>query len=132
MFGSHRATIAQNRGVLDYVLELADVSGPRVRAQRGDGVGLERLRFELLLPCEVRQEVARQHLDVALAVAQRRQRDPEDVEPVVQVFTELQTSDSVMQRVVRRGHDAATDLDLLQTAQAAHAALLERAQQLGL
>ena len=74
---------------LDAVLQLADVAGPRVRAQlverrwRQRQRGLFRSRQNLSTKCRARIS------DVVAALAQRRDRDREDRQPEVEVLAEL-------------------------------------------
>ena len=73
-----------------------------------------------------------QQRDVVLAVAQRRQLDRDDVQPVEQVLAELAFLHHLAQVDVGRGDDPDVDLDRLHAAEAREVALLDHAQQLRL
>ena len=78
-------------------------------------------------------EVLDEQRDVLRPLAQRRQRDRDDVEPVVQVLPEPAVRDELPQVAVGRGDDAHVDLDRLRVRPSAlELALLQHAQQLGL
>ena len=79
-----------------------------------------------------RQEALRQHRDVDLPLAQRRQADRERVDAVVEVFAEPAVADELLERAVGRRNQPEVDRDRLVAAEALEAALLEDAQQLGL
>ena len=68
----------------------------------------------------------------SLALAQRRQVDADDVQPVEEVLAEPALLHLVLQVDVGGGDDAHVDLDRLHAAQAHELALLHHAQQLGL
>src|SRR5581483_10132142 len=64
--------------------------------------------------------------------AQRRERDREDVQPIVEVLAELTGRHDLLEQRTARGDDAALDRKLFQPTEPPHAARLERAEQLGL
>ena len=70
--------------------------------------------------------------DVPVPVAERRQHDGDDVDPVVQVLAELAARDRLAQVSVRRRHDAHVHVDQRGRAHAPHLSLLDGAQQLRL
>ena len=70
--------------------------------------------------------------NVVRPLAQRRQIDAQDVEPIEQIGAEPPVLDELAQRLVRRGDDAHVDRDRLHAADAHELALLEHAQQLDL
>ena len=119
---------------LDDVLELAHVARPGVAGQRGHAP-----RRRGRAPClpvarrELLRRSARPARGMSLgAIAQRRQRDREDVEPVVEVLAELAVGDQLLEVAVGRRDDAHVDLDRLGAADALELALLQHAQQLDL
>jgi hypothetical protein len=69
---------------------------------------------------------------MSLALAQRRQRDLEDVDPVEEVLAELAGGPPCGQVLVRRGDDPDVDLDRLGAADRRERALLQHPQQLDL
>jgi hypothetical protein len=79
-----------------------------------------------------REEVLEEQRDVVAAVAQRRQRDLEHVDPVEQVLAEPPGRDHGGEVAVRGRDDADVDLAGLGVADAGERALLEHAQHLDL
>ena len=113
------------------VLELAHVAGPRVRLHR-----LHERRLDLDLPHPVAigvlpHERADERRDVLDPLAQRRDADRDDVEPVVEVLAEAARLHVGREVAVRRGDEPHVDR-LRAPADLLHFARLERAQDLGL
>jgi hypothetical protein len=75
-----------------------------VAAQQLDGLPRERLAVQRqpLRGAVARQEPLREHRDVHLPLAKRRQADRERVDPVVQVFAEAADSDELLERSIGR------------------------------
>ena len=73
-----------------------------------------------------------QERDVLAAIAQRRHRDANHVEPVHQIEPEPPRGDLLSQVAVRRGDEPDVDASRDVLADTAHFAFLERAQHLGL
>ena len=118
--------------MVDDVLQLADVPRPGIGTQL-----LRRLRAQLALAVAQAtavfgDEVAGQRQDVAGSLAQRRQFETDDIEPVVQVLAEVPGIDRPLQLHVGRRQHAHVDGDALARPQAHHLALLQHAQQLDL
>src|SRR5439155_16878032 len=119
----------QQGGALDGVLELAYVAGPRTRRERGARLGRER---ERATGAEARQEMVRQELDVPAPLAQRREHERDDGQPVVQVGAEAAAVDEIAETAVRRRDDAGVDRDGGAAADAVDLVLLQHAEQLRL
>ena len=122
----------EHDGALDGVLELAHVAGPRRVHEhrhrlRRDAV--DALARAARVPPD---EVLDEQRDVLAALAQRRHRDRDDVQPVEQILLELAFADQLPQVAVGRGDDAHVDLDRALGSQRLELALLQHAQQLGL
>ncbi len=81
--GAEQGLVSQHQRLLDSVLHLANVSRPVVALDRGDRAGGEPAHLAGQLLRVARQQVARQHHHVITAIAQRRQVQVHDVEPVV-------------------------------------------------
>src|SRR4029453_16814729 len=103
------STAAQHDGSFDDVLELADVPGPGVALEEpqgpfGDAGGVvPRAR-------ESAQEVAHQVGDVLATFAERRHRDLDDADAVVQVTAEPPGADRLFEIAVGRRDEADADL----------------------
>ncbi len=124
--------VAHHDGALDGVLELAHVARPRVVAEHVEGAARDAPRALAVLGGVLLDEVLRERRDVAAPVAQRRERDREDVEPVVQVFAEAAARDRGDHVLVRRGDEAHVRLQRLGAAESLELARLQDAQQLDL
>ena len=82
--------------------------------------GVEMRRMSL--PCSDAkrcEEVIGEQQHVRLPLAQRRNEDREDVEPVEQVLAERALRDRLLQVLVRRGDQAHVDLDAARCRRAA-------------
>ena len=124
--------VADRDEPLDQVLELADVARPPVLLQhrhRRVGDALDRLPEPRVVAA---QEELGELRDVLGALAQRRQLDRDDVDPVVEVLAEPPFLDRLLEIDVGRRDQAELGLDRLGAADALDLAFLNRAQQLGL
>ena len=101
----------QDEDALDDVAELADVAGPVVLLERGEGgVGDLDVGAAVLL-AELGEELAGEERDVFLAVAQGRDVEGDDVEAVEEVFAEVAAGDLFFEVFVGGGDDAGVDVD---------------------
>src|SRR5579863_2397040 len=121
-----------NHSALHRVLQFANVAQPRLllqlvhRCRRNPrDAFVHGLR-------ELANEVIDQRRDVLAAVAQRRQFDAKDVEPVKKVRTELTFLDQFLQILISSGDAAEVHLDNLIAAHASDFAFLQYPQQIGL
>ena len=87
--GVDRLACGQNHHALDEVFELADVARPGVSEEQYLRLGREPADHLVERAVRLGQEMPRQRQDVLGALAQGRDRDRDDVEPIEQVFTEL-------------------------------------------
>jgi hypothetical protein len=81
-----RASIAQDHGALDRVPELPDVARPGVATQRVSRFGVDAVRGAAQRPTKLLDERIDQDREIAGALAERRERDVEHREPVVEVL----------------------------------------------
>ena len=95
---------------LDQVLELADITRPRVRHQRLHGVGRDASDGRAVGRDELAQEVVHQIGHVFAAFAQGRHRDLNHVEAVIEVFPEGALRDHLAQVAVGGADDAHVDV----------------------
>ena len=129
--GQPRAGREDDRS-LDQVLELADVPGPCVVAQRVQGLGRNRLDLPLHPRGEAPDEVPDQRLDVLRALPQRRDADREDVQAIIEVITEAVLFDHLGEVSVRRRHQTDVDFDRPSSADAHELLILENPEELRL
>ena len=132
MAGLDCVPFAQNDRALDAVLQLADVSGPRIRAEIVERRRGQQQRLLVHIAAELLDEMARQHRDVGAALAQRRDGDREHRQPEVQVLAELARGDTRLELSIRRRHDAGVDVQRAGAADPLELLRFERAQDLGL
>ncbi len=127
----HELVPSEQYRALDPVAELAHVARPVVR---GEGrVGVVREATDHAVPrAELGEESRREQLRVALALAQRRDADREDVEAVVEVLSELALAHQRSELAVRRRDDLHVDALVLAGADAPDLLLFDGRQQLAL
>ena len=84
------AVVRGDEGALDHVSQLAHVARPGVGLERGDVRGRQRPPAALPRSCAraVERKTRREQDHVVAALAQRRQAQREDVQPVVEVLAE--------------------------------------------
>ena len=81
--------VAEDGQPLDDISQFADIARPRVAFHLAHRLGLKALDLDLILLAETLQERDRQQGDVALPLAQRRQKDRHHIEPIIEVFAKL-------------------------------------------
>ena len=85
MFGDG-ALAGQNHSALQHVTQLAHVPGPGVAAKLLADIGIDVHHAGFVLAIEHFDERFGEHRQIALALAQRRQRNLKNVQAVVQIF----------------------------------------------
>src|SRR5262249_44061724 len=123
---------AQGHGPLDDVAQLADVARPAVLFHLVIGRLGEVADPPARLADEAFQEVVGEQADIALALAQGRYADFDDLQPEEEVAAELAFADSFFQRRVGSRDDADIDADRHTAADALEGMAFEDAQELGL
>ena len=88
-----RWAITEDDRALQDVLQLADVTGPRIGAQDLEGLGGQLRGLQPHALGDALQDVVGEHWDVAGSVSQWRDHNRQDVEAVEEVFTEPALSD---------------------------------------
>src|SRR5438093_1256435 len=78
----------QNHGALDHVLELADVSRPRMVTERLPRLARDHIDAAIHARGKPADEVIDERVDVLRPLTEGRYRDREDVQAVVQIVTE--------------------------------------------
>ena len=124
--------LSDNHGALDRILQFANVAQPRLLLQVVHRYGRDPSDALVHGQRELADEVVDEHGDVLAAVAQRRQFDAEDVEPVKKVGAELAFLDQFFEVLVGGGDAAEVHVDDLVAANAGDFALLQHPQQIGL
>ena len=122
----------EQHAALDNVLELTDVAGPGMAEHLAHGPIREPAQGLAVELAVLLDETLDQRRNVGSPFAQRRDRDREGVEPVVEVAAELAALHRLRQIDIGGGDDAHVDLRRLLGSQALDLARLQRAQQLDL
>src|ERR1035437_6764232 len=112
----------------DGVLQFAHIARPMIFSQRLDDIGGNGFRLPLLFARNFFQKIVHQQRNVPAPVAERRNVDAHDVEPLKQVLAELFRGHGGFERLVRRGNDAHVGLNRLVAADALEGAALQHAQ----
>ena len=102
----HDLAVADDDRALDGVLELADVPRPvicheHVDGRRRDALDVLAVRERCLL-----EEMIREQQQVRFPLAERRKKNREHIEAVVQVFAEAAVANRRLDVLVRRGNQA--------------------------
>ncbi len=130
VLGQDDAAGRHHHRALHDVLQLAHVPRPVVTDQAIERVGRDAALAELA--GVLGQEVLDQQRNVAPPLAQRRQVQGDDVEPIVEVLAELPLAHQGLEVAVGGGQHADVDANRLVAAEPLDRPLLQRAQQLGL
>ena len=119
-------------GPLDVVLQFANVAGPLVLLQGGQGPWIDVGHVAVVLFIVDVEEMSDQFRDILAAISQRRQVERHDVEPVVKVFAEAAGGGFGQEVAVAGGDDTGVDADGCRVADAFELAFLQGAEQLHL
>jgi len=116
---------------LHQIFQLADVARPVVPLQKGQQPGTEG-EVLLILPAEAGQELVGQGEDILPPLAQRRNVNADDIEPVEEVRAEEAPLDGLLQIPVGGHQQAEVQLDALVAGEALNGFLLNELEELGL
>src|ERR1019366_2004154 len=117
---------------LEDVAQLAHVARPRVREEERHGLRRHALDRLFELDGELLEEAVHERRNVLLPVAQRRESQRDDVQPVEEILTESPVGDGLQEVPVRGRDDAHVHGDGLRSSHARDAALFEDAQEVEL
>ena len=124
--------LAKRHGALNFVPKLPHVAGPPVHREQLERFGGQK-DVRLAEPLRgFAQEEAGEMRDFFAPIAQRRNHDPDDGEPVVKIFAELALGHALLQVGIGRGEHADVNALRPRFAERHDLALLEKAQQLRL
>src|SRR5262245_4110368 len=122
----------QNHGALDHVLQLADVSRPRMVTERLPRLGRDHIDATIHAASKLADEVIDESIDVLRPLTERRYRDREDVQAVVQIVTEAAPFHHPCDVPVRGGDQTDVDVDRPCPAETLELAFLQHAEELRL
>jgi len=103
-----------------------------VSPKRCPGLGAEWRDREPVTGCESGQERFRQQLDVAIPVTQRRQREDDHLQAIVEILAEFSAANGSSQVDVSRSDQTDIHVAGCQPADPPNLSALQSAQQLGL
>src|SRR2546428_7532460 len=89
----------------DHVAQLADIPGPWVCKESATTVGGEALRRKTVVATDPVEEMLGEHRDIVPALAEWRQPDRDDREPMIEVFTEATLTHCCTEILVTGGDD---------------------------
>ena len=112
--------------------ELAHVAPPGLREQAGLALRRYRQPLQPVPRGDLREQVAGERQDVGAAVAQRRKRDPQEVQAMEKVLAKHALPHEVIEGAVAGGDHSDIHRDLARAAEPADVALLDGGQDLGL
>src|SRR6266403_5419531 len=125
-------TRREDHRTLDHVLELADVSRPRVATERIEAFAGDHIDLPIHAKGKLVDEVTGECLDVVRSLPKGRYRDREDVQAIVEIVTKTLRSNHFAQSTVRRGDDAYVDLERVCSADTLELVLLQHTEELRL
>src|ERR1700730_17026379 len=132
MFPRDASTLTQDGRALERVVKLADVARPLVAQQHLPRFWRKTRGRAPRRSAEFLQERVGQKRDVATALAQGRNVDIEDLQPIKQILPEASLSDSPLQITIARGNHADIGLDQACATESPELPLLQDTKQLRL
>src|ERR1700733_4237408 len=119
----------KNHRPLDHILQLADISRPRIANQRVHGLRGDGVDLPAHIESEMLRKVPDEEWDVFGALAQRRDVNGKNVEPIEQIRAEFLLFYHGFEIAIGRGDEAGVGAKGARTAQALEFPLLQNAQQ---
>ena len=117
----------ENNRALDHVLQLADVSRPRVTNERIHGLGRDGIDLLGHIEGKVLRKVPDEERNVLGALAQRRNMDGKNVQPIEQIGAELLLFDHRTKIAIGRREEPGVGAKRARTTQTLELALLQNA-----
>jgi len=123
------ALLSRDDGPLDRVTKLPHVARPTVRLERGQRFGVEAVNILSVLLIEFLNKVGNKQIEVLKSFAQWRDRDPENVKPIVQVLPQFPAFESFVKRAVSGGDHTNVNLDAFFAANPSDLVFFENAKE---
>ncbi len=127
-----RSMLGPDERLLDEVFQLANIARPRIPSQKLQCLFAEFDTGASFLLQPFLEEMFGQERNILAAFTEWRENERNDVDAIVEVFSELRFSNKVIKILVRRCHDADIDLDWLNPPDSCKFALLDDTQELRL
>ena len=115
---------------VDHVSEFSDIAGPIVVGQQLSGLAVDGLAFSIVDAHRLFHEKIAAGHDVLRAFPQRRNRQIEDHQPVIEVFSEKSFLDHLLKGTIGGGDDSDIYRDVLGAANPGNLIGFQRPQQL--
>src|SRR5215813_10165840 len=125
-------TRREDYGALDHILELADISGPRVATEYVERLRGNHIDAAVHAAGKLRDEVVDERLDVVASFPEGWDRHREYVQAIVEILTEELRSDHFGEISIGRRDDAHVGLERLCPAETFEFVLLQHAEELWL
>ncbi len=122
----------EDEDALDEIAQLADVAGPMILLERGEGVFVHLDAGPPVLGTKLGEKLFDEQRDILLAIAQRRDEEGDDVEAIEEVFAEVAAGDLFFKVFVGGGDDAYVDVHGVAGADGKEALFVEGTEDLGL
>ena len=126
IFGLQVFGPGEDNGSFDAVFEFTNIAGPWVALEQVNRFFRYTFKVFLILGGGILQEVFDQQLDVGHTLAQGRQMNLDDIEPIIEVFAEFSLLDLLIEVGVCGGDDADIDRDGFVAADHFEMSFLER------
>src|SRR5205085_12609325 len=123
---------AEHEGALNGVLKLADVAGPVVVSQTRARLARNPFHLPVTLVADLLNEIICQQWNILASLPERRHGERDDVEAIVEVWTECALTDGFFEVSVGRANQSDINLERACAADALELSLLKHAQQFGL
>jgi hypothetical protein len=120
--------IIKNDGTLEFVGEFADVAGPWVGHESFASGGADGFPGDAMTFGELLKEHLGESHDVVAPVAERRDIDAEEVEPMIEIFAEFALGDRIGEVTIGGSDDADIDREFLAAADAADFMIFDGSQ----
>src|SRR5262249_25552971 len=124
--------VGEQRGALDHVVELPDVTGPRVGADGGASGAIERLDRQAVRGARPGQKAISESVDVASPLAEWRHIERQHGETMVEVLAKAALADGHSQILVGRDQDRHAHRLGSGGTETAYTSFFHRLQELGL
>ena len=130
--GERTGVLSEDNGALDDILEFTDISRPVVVHQHLQCFGAEPVRrLHVFFAIFVREELDKPR-NIFSSLAQRRELNVDDIEPVIQIFSEFAFVDQLFQVHIGRRNNTSIDFDGIDASEAHEFLFLNDAQKLRL
>ena len=130
--GRNHVTLRQHHGALDYILQLANVTGPVIAQEGVVGFRRDGQCGLIHLGAKALEKKLDEFGDIFRPLAQRRDWQSESVKPVKEILTQASVADGLLGMAIAGRDEAKIGLLDLRASERAKLAFLEHAQEASL